>query len=237
MPLIQKVTPNLTVKAVRGWCLKFVDDAVNAPASNRQPTAQKAYNVENANKNVRTGEPPIGMWVPIFFSLNNGVYAGLGHVAWAFNHGNGWIEIHDSETQTGARSVYRNIQEVLNWFAKHGITYLGWSYWVDGVKIVEDFTPQTANPAPTGLEAGKRIAAKGTATVLVDALNVRNEPNNDTAAIVAVYSKGQKINYDSYIVTDGFVWLSYMSYSGVRRYFAEGPDDGNDNNVWVSGGV
>lgn len=228
MAVRQLVTPNLIVPAIRGYCLKFVDDAVDA--SLRQPTATAAYKLENGNGNVRAGDPPVGVWVPIFFSLDSGAYAGLGHVAWAFNHGGGWIEIHDSETRTGARAVYRSIAEVTAWFGKYAPKYLGWSYWVDGVKVVEDYeVPVTP---PTGSLTEKR----GTATVTVDVLNVRNEPSTD-AAIIAQYSYGQTFNYDSYIIANGYVWLSYESYSGVRRYVAEGPYDGNANNVWVSGGV
>jgi hypothetical protein len=229
MAIRQKTSPNLSVQAVRGWCLKFVDDAVNAPS--RKPTAQAAYNTEKANGNIRTSDLPIGLWVPIFFSLTKGQYAGLGHVAWAFNHGNGWVEIHDSETRPGARPVYTSIAQVLAWFGAHGIQYLGWSYWVDGVQVVEDYTPAPA--APNGESSGNK---KGVATVIVDALHVRNEPSTDSA-IIATYGKGQTFNYDSWVVKNGYVWLSYMSFSGVRRYVAEGPNDGNDNNVWVSGGV
>lgn len=229
MAVRQLVTPNLGVNALRGWCLKFVDDAVNAP--NRQPTAHASWSVENKNGNTRAGDPPVGVWVPIFFSLNKGAYAGLGHVAWAFNHGNGWIEIHDSETRPGARPVYTNIGQVTAWFGAAGCVYLGWSYWVDGVKAIEDYTPAPAPGGDTGL-----VPRKGVATVLVDSLNVRNAPST-SAAIMAVYSKGQKFNYDAYQVTNGYVWLSYVSYSGVRRFVAEGPNDGNDGNVWVSGGV
>lgn len=228
MPVRQLKTPNLGVAAVRGYCLKYLDDGVSAPS--RKPTAQAAWNTEKANGNTRAGDPPVGVWVPIFFALTKGAYVGLGHVAWAYNHGGGWIEIHDSETATKARAVYSNIGQVTAWFGSYGCTYLGWSYWVDGVKVVEDYTPPTTQPN-TG-----RVAAKGTATVTFDALNVRNDPSNDNA-IVATYVRGQKINYDSYQVNDGFVWLSYISNSGVRRFVAEGPADGNSNNVWVSGGV
>lgn len=227
MAFRQITTPNLGVSATRGWCLKYVDDSINAPS--RTPTAQACFNREKANGTVRAGDPPVGLWTPIFFSLNKGVYAGLGHVAWAYNHGNGWIEIHDSETRPGARAVYRNINEVLAWFGAYAPTYLGWSLFIDGRQIIEEYTPPTT-------PQGNLIAAKGTATVQVDALNVRNEPNR-SATVVAVYSKGQQFNYDSYIIADGHVWLSYKSYSGVRRYIAEGMYDGNSNNVWVSGGV
>lgn len=90
--------------------------------------------------------------------------------------------------------------------------------------------PAAPKPAAPGL-----IPAKGKATVLVDALNVRNDPSDDNA-VQATYGKGQTFNYDSYIVADGYVWLSYISHSGVRRYIAEGPADGNPNNNYVSGG-
>lgn len=224
----QVTSPNLAVQAIRGWCLKFVDDAVNANL--RQPTAQKAWDVEKANGNARAAEPPVGLWVPIFFSLNKGPYAGLGHVAWAFNHGNGWIEIHDSETRPGARAVYRNIGEVLAWFGAHGISYLGYSYKVDGVTVIEDFE------LPPASHNTDRIARKGTARVIVDTLNVRNDPSDD-GPIIATYGNGQSFNFDSYQVNDGYVWLSYISNSGVRRYIAEGPDDGRDDTMWVAGGV
>lgn len=228
MGVRQLVTPNLNKPAIRGYCLKYVDDAVNAPL--RQATAQGAYNLESANGNVRAGDPPVGVWVPIFFSLTKGAFAGLGHVAWAYNHGNGWIEIHDSETATSARAVYSSIAQVTSWFGNFGCTYLGWSYWVDGVHVVEDFTPATAQASTD------RIAAKGTATVTANYLPVCNEPTQASGE-VARYVKGQSFTYDSYQVNDGFVWLSYISNSGVRRFIAEGPADGNAKNVWVSGGV
>lgn len=230
MAIQQKTTPNLSVAAYRGYCLMYVDDAVNAKL--RQPTATAAWNIEKGNGNTRAGDPPVGVWVPIFFSLPKYPQGDLGHVAWAFNHGNGWIEIHDSETQTGARPVYTNIQQVTSWFGKYGCTYLGWSYWVDGVQAVEDYTPPSGGGgADTGL-----VPKKGTATVTVDVLNVRNSPDTNSV-IVAQYVKGQKFNYEGYQVIGGYVWLYYTSYSGVRRFVAEGPNDGNNDTVWVSGGV
>ena len=228
MAIRQKTVPNFGVSAIRGWCLKFVDDTVNAPA--RKPSAESAYQTELANGNIRGGEPPVGVWVPIFFSLTGGRYAGLGHIALAKNNGNGTIEIRDSETQSGARRIYYSINEVLAWFANHGIIYRGWSYWCDGVKFVEDYTPEPT-PANTGL-----IPAKGTATVAVQALNVRSQPNTASQA-VAQYANGQTFNYDSYTIQNGYVWLSYIGQSGQRRYVAEGVFDNNPNNVFVRGGV
>lgn len=225
MALRQITRPNINIRSTRGWCLKYVDDCVNAPS--RKPTAEAAYQTEKRNGNTRSGEPPVGVWVPIWFSLTRGPYAGLGHVAWAFNRGNS-IEIHDSEVHAGARGPYSSIQEVLNWFSGHGIVFNGWSLWVDGRQIVEAYEPTPP--------AGGRQAAKGTATVLVSALNVRNAPSRH-AGIAATYVKGQSFTYDSWISADGFIWLSYVSRSGVRRFVAEGPDDGRNDTVYVSGGV
>lgn len=59
----------------------------------------------------------------------------------------------------------------------------------------------------------------GQATVLVDNLRVRNAPSL-SGEIVAEYNKGEKFYYDSVFKNDGYYWVSYISYSGVRRYVA-----------------
>lgn len=222
-------SPNVNISAIRGWCLKYVDDGVAAPK--RVATAQISLNNERNAGRLTVAELPQGIWVPIFFSINAGAYKGLGHVAWALNRGNGVVEIHDSEVHAGARGPYTSIAQIIAWFGSNSLRYEGWSTQVDGAVIAEYYTPA---PAPTG-DTG-RIARKGTATVLVDVLNVRTAPSR-SASVRAQYTKGQVFTYDSYQVADGIVWLSYVSFSGVRSYVAEGPDDGNDNNVYVSGGV
>lgn len=51
------------------------------------------------------------------------------------------------------------------------------------------------------------------------AVNIRSEPNTN-AKIVGSYSAGESINYDSVYECDGYRWISYVSWSGVRRYVA-----------------
>lgn len=136
MAFVQVRTPNVNIGAKRGWCLKYIGDGVGA-TTGRQPTAQKSYEVEKRNGNIRTSELPRGLWVPIYFTLNRGPYAGLGHVAWAKNHGN-YVEIHDSEVHGGGRGIYTSIAQVLSWFGNYAPTYVGWSTWVDGVEIVKE---------------------------------------------------------------------------------------------------
>ena len=48
-------------------------------------------------------------------------------------------------------------------------------------------------------------------------INVRDYPSTQ-GNILAQYTKGESVVYDSYVVNDGYVWLSYISYSGLRRY-------------------
>lgn len=93
-------------------------------------------------------------------------------------------------------------------------------------------TPKKKNP----IVVNKRVARKGTATVLVNVLFVRPTASLDKKP-VASYAKGEKFKYDSYIIKNGFVWLSYIAKSGKRRYVAEGPYDGNRKNVYVKGGI
>ena len=43
------------------------------------------------------------------------------------------------------------------------------------------------------------------------------------------------IKYDSYIFTDGYAWISYLTVCLYRRYLAVGPDDGLTDTVWGTG--
>lgn len=60
-------------------------------------------------------------------------------------------------------------------------------------------------------------AETGKATVVVSSIPVRNEPKESSAA-VATYYKGESFNYDKVYITNLYVYCSYVSNSGVRRY-------------------
>ena len=53
----------------------------------------------------------------------------------------------------------------------------------------------------------------------LDVCNVRSAPSTKSS-VVATYPKGSVINYDSVYEGDGYRWISYISYSGKRRYVA-----------------
>ena len=76
--------------------------------------------------------------------------------------------------------------------------------------------PVQVAPAPTPAPASKWVSESGT-FVPRFAINVRNAPNT-SAGIVATYSKGQSVRYDSYYNDGRYVWIHYKSYSGHDRY-------------------
>lgn len=86
----------------------------------------------------------------------------------------------------------------------------------------------TSTTSTTSTTSSKAIpsgftAQTGTFTVTVSAINVRTAPSTSSGKVVATYSKGQSVNYDSYKAeANGYCWISYISTSGVRRYMVCG---------------
>ena len=164
MTLRQTINPNYGIGATRGWCLQYVDNAISAP--NRTYSAQTAYESAKARGWVSANtDMPRGLWSILFWSIDNGEYAGLGHVALVYVNSQGQMAIHDSEVHAGARQPYGSLQELANWFGSVGtrLTYLGWSIGVDGRQIIEDYTPPQS--VSTG-EKPKTKAKKGEFMIL-----------------------------------------------------------------------
>ncbi|MDY3006271.1 SH3 domain-containing protein [Anaerococcus porci] len=61
--------------------------------------------------------------------------------------------------------------------------------------------------------------------------NVRADASTNSA-IVAQYGKGERINYDSVYEGDGYRWISYIAWSGARRYVAYRKLSG-DTTPWI----
>ena len=80
-------------------------------------------------------------------------------------------------------------------------------------------------PSYDSNEDWTRVDENGKFTVTVPAINVRTKPSI-SGEIVSSYSKGEVVYYDSYVIKEGFVWISYISYSNERRYMAVGSHDG-----------
>ena len=186
---IQKTSPNLNIGAKPGWCLQYADDVVNAPV--RRESAGLEYLAQRAAGNIHEEEPPVGLWVPVFFDITSGIYDPYEHVGWAYNHGDGRIEIHDSEVHSGARGIYNSIAEICSWFGKFGLRYLGWSERIGGVQIVEK-------------SDNVRVVNSGVG------VNVRYEPTTQSG-VFATYPDGSDIEMAG--------WVYGENVNGEDRWF------------------
>ena len=105
------------------------------------------------------------------------------------------------------------------------ISYLGYDY-VRYYADIATLTPakaetptvkptetNQAKPETTGAE---KLPASGTYNV-TRSLNVKNEPKASAETLYTL-EKGYKVNYDKVLTADNHQWLSYISYSGTRRY-------------------
>ena len=182
MPVRQTYEPNLNIGAQSGWCLQYVDDAINSLT--RSPNAQTAYlNELNAGR-INTGPAPVGVWVIGFLGFSRGQYTEDGHVFLMRKREDGSIEIHDSEVHSGARGIYNSIEELMNWMGNYGPDYLGYSYCCDGRCIAEDYD----ETQPTD----RKMEEDG---------NARDEANTNSA-IFQELEKGDVIAMKGY-VTNG----------------------------------
>ncbi|WP_311538419.1 SH3 domain-containing protein [uncultured Anaerococcus sp.] len=92
--------------------------------------------------------------------------------------------------------------------------------WTCVLRYTGDNTPvKTLNAQPSRPIQGKFIKTEHWYGITQAVCNVRSAPST-SAAVVAQYGKGDRINYDSVYEGDGYRWLSYISYSGQRRYVA-----------------
>ncbi|HFI0469587.1 TPA: SH3 domain-containing protein, partial [Streptococcus suis] len=72
-----------------------------------------------------------------------------------------------------------------------------------------------SSQSPSALQA-ETLASRGNYT-FTKGVAVKNEAK-ESATTQFTFEKGDKVNYDKTLQSDGHQWLSYVSYSGVRRY-------------------
>ena len=105
------------------------------------------------------------------------------------------------------------------------ISYLGYDY-VRYYADIATLTPakaetQTIKPTETNqakpeTTGAEKLPASGTYNV-TRSLNVKNEPKASAETLYTL-EKGYKVNYDKVLTADNHQWISYISYSGTRRY-------------------
>ena len=105
------------------------------------------------------------------------------------------------------------------------ISYLGYDY-VRYYADIATLTPAKAetpaakptetNQAKPETSGAEKLPASGTYNV-TRSLNVKNEPKASAETLYTL-EKGYKVNYDKVLTADNHQWISYISYSGTRRY-------------------
>ncbi|HGI1892987.1 TPA: SH3 domain-containing protein [Streptococcus agalactiae] len=81
---------------------------------------------------------------------------------------------------------------------------------VTGTKVTVAGTNSSREPIENGL-------AKTGVYNIIGSTEVKNEAKISSQTQFTL-EKGDKINYDQVLTADGYQWISYKSYSGVRRY-------------------
>lgn len=105
--------------------------------------------------------------------------------------------------------------------------------WIRNGKMDYTYHPQTQSISkPTGFIYFKDLSdtpSAGTSTGgslpssgtyrFTSRKGIKSEPKISSADI-AYYDNGSSVNYDKTVIADNYEWISYVSYSGARRYIA-----------------
>ena len=140
-----------------------------------------------------------------------------GHVAWVSNVMGDQIEIE--EYNYGVRERYN--RRIVKASSMTGFIH---------------FKDLVGNDGRTGSPIESGLASSGTHTFTQKSA-IRNQPSS-TAQVIDYYYPGENVSYDQIVEKDGYKWLSYLSYSGTRRYVqhteAELVDNGwkKQNGIW-----
>ena len=127
----QVINANPNVPYTGGWCLAAVQDAFNT--DHPYPSAMAQW--QNGGSR-HVGRPPLGIDVPVFFSMSN---EPAGHVA---------VHLKDgrvaSSSKAGKHSslyIHDSIDDLIGFYAPyHRLVLLGWSEVVGTKQVVKELT-------------------------------------------------------------------------------------------------
>lgn len=115
-----------------GWCLKAVQECFIPPDNFKKVgSATEAWQQEVKSGAAQTTLPPLGVDVPIWFSLGT---TPLGHITISLSDGR--VASSSLEGYHQQMYIHKNITDLLKFYGQ-GIKYLGWSCWLEGVQIAK----------------------------------------------------------------------------------------------------
>ena len=137
---------------------------------------------------------------PAIGSIAWSTAGGYGHVAWVSNVMGDNIEIE--EYNYGYTGSYNKRIIKAN-------TMTGFIHFkdLDGGNVVSSSNVFNSQP----------LSSSGGTHYFKNKAAIKNQPLA-SATSIAYYSPGESVHYDQILEKDGYKWLSYISYSGSRRY-------------------
>ncbi len=162
--------------------------------------------------------------VPTIGSIAWSTAGGYGHVAWVSNVMGDNIEIE--EYNYGYTGSYNKRIIKAN-------TMAGFIHFkdLDGGNVVSSSNVFNSQP----------LSSSGGTHYFKNKAAIKNQPLA-SATSIAYYSPGESVHYDQILEKDGYKWLSYISYSGSRRYIqleevasSQNQTEGSSNDVLTVG--
>ena len=162
--------------------------------------------------------------VPTIGSIAWSTAGGYGHVAWVSNVMGDNIEIE--EYNYGYTGSYNKRIIKAN-------TMTGFIHFkdLDGGNVVSSGKVFDSQP----------LSSTGGTHYFKNKAAIKNQPLV-SATSIAYYSPGESVHYDQVLEKDGYKWLSYISYSGSRRYIqleevasSQNQTEGSSNDVLTVG--
>lgn len=78
----------------------------------------------------------------------------------------------------------------------------------------------------------KRYTEKGKCTITASSIRFRNKPCTCHGEVEGTYNKKESVYYDLVVITDKYVWISWIGTTGTRRYMPI--KDKKNNEKWGS---
>lgn len=147
------------------------------------------------------------------YTVNN--TPAVGSVAWEVNNGYGhvaWVAAVNGNNITVEEYNW-------NWDYSYHTRNMSASHYAGFIhfKDLSGNGSNSSNPTPNTGGSGN-LPSSGRYT-FTSRLGIKSEPKISSPDI-AYYDSGDSVYYDRTLNADGYQWISYNSYSGVRRYIA-----------------
>lgn len=139
----------------------------------------------------------------------------VGSVAWEVNNGYGHV------AWVAAVSGDKVLVEEYNWNWDHSYhnRWMPNSAYTGFIHFKDLSQPVSSGISPISTTPSNNVVSSSGTYYFTKRVGIKNEPNMSSPDI-AYYGNGNSVHYDKTLEADNHQWISYVSYSGARRYIA-----------------